>query len=125
MTANPAYKKVIQKIEAYRHTWEALLDLPGIEVTHRFHETFQDPENADTTLAQTVCQWQYREAVIHWYLPNAARQADVDLERAVIHEYVHILNAPIKELCNDEMERLELATENVARALFSTYRKGL
>lgn len=105
--------------------WEPLLDLPGVAVEHRFHNTFLDPANPDATCAQAVTRWQYREAVIHWYMSGAVRQTRDELENTLVHEYVHIMMAPVHErLKAGSEEHDELATENVARALLATRHGG-
>lgn len=107
-----------KRVREFADDWEPLLDLPGISVTHKFHDRYFDEENLDTTAANTVYQWEYRQAVIHWYLPTVARMDDNDIEMAVVHEYAHLLTGPVRDLItSNKHERLELATENVARAL--------
>ncbi len=122
MTKHEATERAILRLV---REWEPLLDLPGVAVEHRFHDTFLDPANPDATCAQAVTRWQYREAVIHWYLPGAVRQTSDELENTLVHEYVHIMLAPTHDrLKAGSEEHDELATENVARALLATRRGG-
>jgi hypothetical protein len=118
------YTDAANRVLALAQAWEPRFDLPGIAVEHRFHETMLDPENGDTTAAVTKAVWQYRFAIIHWYLPNIAGMSDDDLENTVVHEYVHVLLGPLANHIKASGNDLnELATENVARALLAT-RKG-
>ena len=120
---NPLYKKAKRRILRLAAEWEPRLALPGIRVEHRFHAKWFDDENSDTTVASTVVRWEYREAVIHWYLPALVRLVPRDQEDVLVHEYVHVLTGAIKELVpSDHIERLEVATENVAIALLTTHR---
>jgi len=115
------YKPLKRTIRTLAAEWEPRLDLPGILVAHRFHNKWFDDDNSDTTVANTVARWEYREAVIHWYLPSAVRLARSDLEMVLVHEYVHVLLGPIREsIPGEHMDRLELATESVCRALLKT-----
>lgn len=117
---NNARKKTIRRIKAIIAEVEPKLDLPGVIVEHRFHQTTLDPESGDTTAAVTKCATSYRWAILHWYLPNLVGSSWKDLGSIVIHEYCHILNAPMAALLGDEGEQanaVEAATENMARAL--------
>ena len=121
----PQYQDTQDTILAIAARWEPLLDLPGIAVEHRFHEAMLDPENGDSTAAVTKSVWQYRFAIIHWYMPNVVGMSDDDLENTVVHEYVHVLLGPLAaHIKNSAADLNELATENVARALLATYRGG-
>ena len=109
------------KVLSFVEWWEPLLDLPGVAVDHRFHDKFADPSNPDSTCAETVSEAPYRFASIHWYLSSIARLDDEDIERVVVHEYVHILNSAVESKVKEkDAEWREVSAENVARALIST-----
>jgi hypothetical protein len=87
------YTDAANRVLALAQAWEPRFDLPGIAVEHRFHETMLDPENGDTTAAVTKAVWQYRFAIIHWYLPNIAGMSDDDLENTVVNLVLTMINA--------------------------------
>jgi hypothetical protein len=76
------------------------------------------------TGAETISRWEYRSATINWYLPSLIRCPPDDLELTVVHEYCHILLAPLE--CHmkksGEGEVSEFTTESVARAILKAHR---
>ena len=78
---------------------EPILDLPGVTVTHRFRSGFHDEDHLVAAVTETL--WQYRRAVVDWYLGKVASESEDDLLNLVVHEYVHVLLGPIKERLKD------------------------
>jgi len=112
------YERVVKTLMEIIEEWEPRLDLPGITVRHKFHETTLDPSNPDQTAAVCTTKWEYRTANIDWYLPNLCDQDEQDLEQIVVHEYCHVLNAPVEAHTSAANSKFcEIAAENVARAL--------
>lgn len=76
-------------------------------------------KDSPDTSAITTTSWQYRNADIQWFLPVIADSDDDFLEGIVVHEFTHILLAPL--LMVDKQDDLplqhEYATECVARAI--------
>ena len=108
------------KVLGFVSWWEPLLDLPGIAVEHRFHDKFYDAANVDSTIAETVYRWPYREAVVHWYLSGVARLDDTAIEEVVVHEYCHVLNGAVEGGVKERDSHLrEISAENVCAALLS------
>jgi hypothetical protein len=108
----------VARIQAMCDEWEPYFDLPGINVEHRFLDTRLDEELL--TAADTEVKWQYRWAVIRWYVPAVVGVPDEELRGIVVHEYAHVLLGPIVDRLRSGSDELnELATENVARALLS------
>lgn len=120
----PQYRAAIKAVKALVKKWEPLLDLPGTEVIHKFHDTKLDPSNADDTAAVTTANWPYRYAVIDWYLPNLCNQKPSQLEELVVHEYCHVLNASLEAAVAAERGDVnEIAAQNVTRALLRVAKK--
>lgn len=116
------HERTKAKLVALIEHWTPLVALGDVEVAHKFHATASDVTgDAEGVAAVTVSKWNYRSAVIHWYLPNIVDSLPEDMEWMVVHELCHVLNAPleahIKTAGNDFAE---LAAENVARALLAT-----
>lgn len=79
-------------------------------------------EAAASTIASSSWNWFYRQGEMTWFLPQVAQLEDKEIRDTAIHEFVHALIDPIwGELSDEDQKRLdhhmELATENVARAL--------
>lgn len=120
MPTNPVYADLITRINHLAIEWEHRLDLPGIDIVHRFLETYKDG-NDHSTVAETDSEWQYRAGVIRWYLPVALRLSEHDLEVALVHEYVHVLIAPLEGVMPAKASDLcEYVVESIARALTAT-----
>lgn len=90
----------------------------------KIHVAFDTSQSDDRILCQCFCDFEYRQATLRWNIRQAATSTDDELKETVIHELVHILNAPVWESMTElEQERLyklnELATENVTRAILA------
>jgi hypothetical protein len=68
---------------------------------------------AARTTACTMTQWQYRTAEITWYLPSVAQISDKKLDWVTVHEFVHILNAPMATFLFDYLRDDEAAVEQI------------
>lgn len=102
--------------------WEPMLDLPGITVEHRFVEVNHDDDAS--TIADTEGYWHYRQFRVCWYLPRCTSLDDDELEEAVVHEYVHVMDNSLESMMpeNADAERMEYATQNIAHALVKVHR---
>lgn len=91
-------------------------------------------------------RWNYQMADVYFILPSVLQWTDERMDQVLVHEYSHILCAPeqylleykiAEEAADEEMtsndldalaslyyERLEMATENVARAVYSAWERS-
>lgn len=120
---NRRYREVVSTVNELREWWEPRLDLPGVRITFRFIEQMAGDDDPSIVM-ETVCEHQYRDAVIRVYLPSAARLSDEEIEEAQVHEYGHVLNAALEAKLPDRHkgEHNEVAAENVCRALLGVAR---
>lgn len=88
-------------------------------ITHEFHR--KPIENHEGAAATTSSQWEYRNALIKWCLPEVQGLTDDQLDECVLHELCHILIAPIETYEDSMAERCELAVTNVQRAIKWAY----
>jgi len=100
---------------------QSVLDLGWVVITHKFSTR---ADSGERIIAETACDWEYRQATILWNLPQVAILTDEDLEVTMIHELVHVMNASLWESLSEEIKEShqklnEFATENMARALMS------
>ncbi len=99
--------QVADVLEALEMSWITIV-LKFSELTH-----------PDRVVAETVTDFEYRQASIKWYLPTSILEEDTSLRRIVIHEIVHVLVAPMEGLVKESPLRIkmcELAVENLTRA---------
>ncbi len=101
---------------------EKWMGLDWLDLKHLFNEN----EHGDDVLAQTVAKWQYRYAEITWNLYNVMMVEDETLYGTMIHEYIHVLLAPLDEhlpLTKPHVTKQnEFAVESVAQALLHALR---
>src|ERR1035437_10206812 len=108
------------------------LGLDGwLQICHHFSVGYDGDESLDDeglatvykTTATTTTQWEYRYALIRWYLTTAATQTDDDLIAVALHEYLHIILSPIATLLPSTEERPgvdkleEFVTESLMRVI--------
>src|SRR5579872_6047859 len=113
-------KTTRKRILALTACLEQDLGLGWWTIRHHFNET--DSRDDDTIIADTSCNWEYRDATITWFLPICAAQSDDELLATAIHEYVHILLAPIESDCTAPDKVKEYAVESVAKMILAAYR---
>lgn len=111
------YEKQKKRVQRYINKWFDAMGLGWFRVEMVWSR--ERAEDAPTTDARTYTHWQYRDSSITWFLPAIADCDNEYLEGIVVHEFSHILLAPL--LSVDEEKDLplqhEYATECVARAL--------
>lgn len=61
------------------------------QVSHKF--SLEIPE--ERVSAETTADWEYRQATMKWYLAITSSREGDELEATVLHEYIHVLLAPI------------------------------
>ena len=92
------------------------------DIQHKYNEggdgdTEFDPSTGMTSAARTtactVSQWHYRKCEITWYLPSAAVKDDAYLRWVAVHEYVHMLNAPLGQFLFDYLRDDEATVEQI------------
>lgn len=111
------YQEQKKRIKKYIDKWFQAMGLGWFKVDMEWSRE-RDLDNPQTA-ARTTTRWQYRHAVITWYVPALVDNDDEYLEGIVVHEFVHILVAPL--LAVDSQDDLplqhEYATECIARSM--------
>jgi hypothetical protein len=134
------YKELKELIKRQSPLWQALMGLSHFNIENVFLDSYfgEDGEEDFKVTATTEVRWNYLEAKIKWYLPSAIRHDNNHLEQVLVHELCHVLLAPEQGLIDTQLvlkaedsmtsgeyevlqdlfyERMELATEQVARIL--------
>jgi predicted SprT family Zn-dependent metalloprotease len=109
--------------------WKKRLGMEAWDISHYFdRERFEDNPN---TLAETKADWRYEHASISWSLPVVEQHADDELERIVVHEYLHCLTDQLKRYALREheetadMHQVEQSVTVLTLAVVFAYRTGL
>lgn len=111
------YAKQKKRIKKLVEKWHDPMGMGWFHIDMNWDRARKD--DVPNTAARTVSSWQYRNADITWYLPACADNDDDFMENIVVHEFVHILIAPLA-LVDKETDlplQHEYATECVARAM--------
>ena len=108
------------RILAIANTLQSELDLGWLTINHKFNSR----TDGESKTAESVVDWQYRQATVIWNLAFAITCTDEEIRNTAIHEFVHILIAPLWDSIprpmkhEDHFEALnEFSTENVTRAI--------
>lgn len=112
----------VQKIQAIYDKWAAVLGLDFWDVRITYERQYD--AGRMHTLGLTQADWQYRQAYISFFLPGIKKELSEDqLSNLVLHEISHIL---IRSAYPDEgyNDKVEFATETVARAIEDAYKAG-
>lgn len=116
------YKDLKKRIEKLVKKWRGLLWLNN----YRIHNIWARVPKGDNPncAATTEMRWEYLEADFTWYMPNLLELSDDELEDCVIHEFCHILIAPLMYE-DTEHGRLihERVTSTVQRAIGGVYNR--
>lgn len=105
-----------ERVETITRGVQADLDLGWIAIKNNFNEEVTD----DRVACTTKTDWEYRQAALQWNLPTVARLTDKDIEDIAVHEFIHVLMAPLDEFLPDKphVSKLgEFVTESIARVI--------
>jgi len=86
-------------------------DDPG-EIVRRFHGNDERP-----AAACVVADWRYAETTIDINLPAWTIMTDEEIERAAVHELVHVL---VNEMHEGELHHEERVVTQITKAIFWT-----
>jgi len=142
MSGKAQYDPLIEFVNERASIWAHRMGLGYYKIEHTFIDAYyhEDDGGDDFKItATTEVRWNYMQAKVKWYLPSATRHSTAHIEEVLVHELCHVLLAPEQQLidvklsergASDEMtdsdrdtltdlyyERLEMATESVARSL--------
>lgn len=114
------YKALKKKIEKLVIRWRDRLGLNS----YRLHQEWRrnEPTEDQNTGAMTKMRWEYLEADFIWYMPNLVSLTDNELEEVVVHEFCHILLAPLMHEDTEHGRMVyERVTTTVQRAITYTF----
>ena len=103
------YNTQIKRLKKVLVKWSKLLGLDRTDIVAHF-ERERDDEDKFMAAIVTDSSWQYRRAVIHYFMPIIAACDDEELEVIVIHEYMHVIVAQMRGSDRDEDEEYVVTT---------------
>lgn len=102
------YEALKKKITKLTTLWRDELGLGSYRLHHNWARTTK--ERVDNCGAEVKMRWEYMEADFTWYVPALQDLDDDELEEVVVHEFCHILIAP---LMYDDSEHGRMVYERV------------
>lgn len=104
MTAT-VYDTAWKRVILVTSHWDRVLGVSRFAaVMHRRVNTLPDEPNQGI-VAETKSAWEYRQASIIWYVPNVCTIDDEELERIALHEFIHVLIAPMEARVSDKFHK--------------------
>lgn len=116
------WKATKKRVKKYLDKWVKLLLLDRYKLNIHYMTGSSDKRVGQFVgLALTDTVWVYQEATLKFWLEAFEELSDEEVERTVVHELCHVLNAPVQ--CEvEDVDKLEFATETMARAILNVYR---
>ncbi len=112
-----------QRLVALSEKWINPLGLGWWDITlayERDEYTAPGTTARDDSLAYCSASWRYGHAMIHWNMPNVAEQTDAILERAFLHEMMHIYLNEMRWTAGNDSDSLD-HEERVASTLTKAF----
>lgn len=117
------YREQRARVEKLWDKWFTSIGMGWWQVDRTFER--EHKEDSYDTIAETFCNWQYRTANITFYLPVCADVDDDKLEEAIVHEFAHVLLAPLQDFRDDQAREItEHTVTTVARSIIWARRAG-
>lgn len=104
------------RIATLRERWWKPLGVGWWDIEFKFVRTdfAVDGNPEPDTIAYTTCDWRYMHGTVHWNMPQVREIDDDELERAFVHEAVHIL---LQEVLNvEQRDHHERVTTTLTKA---------
>lgn len=112
------YAKTKERLEKFLTKWHPLLQMGFYQLKYDYVRTYC-PDDSDTC-AVTNSSWVYRKAHITWYIQKLSELNDDELEDVVVHEFCHVLLAPVTQDQPQEWhEQVEFVTQTMAMLLIN------
>lgn len=96
-----------RRVETLIKKWKDNLGLGWWNITWVWEREHDDEDTKNShTAGRCQTQWEYKNAVVTFYLPSVAELDAHGLERIFVHECMHILVSPMAKKGADEKEEL-------------------
>lgn len=112
------YEETKQRLERYLKKWHPLLQMGFFQLKYQYIRGLCTDDSQ--TCAVTNTHWVYRRAHITWFIEKLASLSDAELEDIVVHEFCHVLLAPVTQDQPEEWhEQVEFTTQTMAMLLIN------
>lgn len=107
------YENAKKRFEKYAEKWHPLMQMGWYDIRYEYHRDFF-PDDVDT-VAITNSSWIYRRAKIDVSMRKIHELDDAQVEDVVVHEFAHIVLAPVTQDQPEEWhEQVEYTTQTIA-----------
>ena len=114
------FEKQKARIKKFIRKWENVFELDQWDIIYYWTREY----DKDDARANVRGRWQYRHALIEFFLPEIADEKDDDIiEKSVIHELIHIILLPMSK--GKASNEQEYTTVSLQRAIVRAYLMGL
>jgi hypothetical protein len=120
------YAAAKKRVLAIAKKWQKALGLGWWDIEHEWVRGEIVPNSGECDLTVHACvhtHWEYGAAVISWPLQTLAALTDSEIERAVVHEFLHILVNEMNEPDGDGKHEERVVT-GLTKAVFWLKGKG-
>ncbi len=99
------YQGVVTYLQGIIPEWLKLLDMGfwDIEIRYEFQGSCETKDGS-TPLAQCWTEWEYRKAIITFYIQLLGDHTEEELEGILVHELMHIYVRPMRMWWPEEMD---------------------
>lgn len=113
------YELQKRRIQALTDKYHRALGFGWYKIDHSYVREMDHDE--ERQVARTTVSWQYLMAEVVWNIPLVADQSDDELRSIWLHEYAHVLTAPLMQGVDSDnplaQHLIEYTAETTARAL--------
>lgn len=114
------YAEMKERLEKMLSKWHPLLQMGWHTLKYKYVRGYDED---DSVCAVTKASWTYRRGYITWYMQKLYELNEDELENIVVHEFCHILLAPVtQDQPENWREQIELTTETMAVILINLHR---
>ena len=116
------YEETKQRVFAIARKWQRALGLTWWVIRYewlreRIPTSEEDRAHGFVVVAQAYAHWKYGEAEIRVSLPAIKDQTDAEIERIMIHEFMHVLVDECRQTGDGWLDHEERVVTNLTRAI--------
>lgn len=110
----------LKRVQERTNVWVDNLRLWNWEIRYHFYRGPIDGRENFQAIACAEVRWEYGEADISWNLMKVKDLSDEELEKCVVHEYLHLLVNEMQHLSDDYAKHEEHVVSMITLAIMHT-----